>query len=112
MVKKAKQAGDLIKDEKDRKIVYDFLPKKYHQYHYIGRLDYNSEGLLLFTKETSFKRYMELPKSNIKRSYLVNVIGSFDENKILYNSSVCFFYKSTSSYICFAHSRNPNIIIL
>ena len=27
------------KDEKDRKIVYDFLPKKYHQYHYIGRLD-------------------------------------------------------------------------
>ena len=70
------------KDEKDRKIVYDFLPKKYHQYHYIGRLDYNSEGLLLFTKETSFKRYMELPKSNIKRSYLVNVIGSFDEIKI------------------------------
>ena len=70
------------KDEKDRKIVYDFLPKKYHQYHYIGRLDYNSEGLLLFTKETSFKRYMELPKSNIKRSYLVNVIGSFDKNII------------------------------
>ena len=70
------------KDEKDRKIVYDFLPKKYHQYHYIGRLDYNSEGLLLFTKETSFKRYMELPKSNIKRSYLVSVMGTFDQNKL------------------------------
>ncbi len=70
------------KDEKDRKIVYDYLPKKYHQYHYIGRLDYNSEGLLLFTKETSFKRYMELPKSNIKRSYLVNVKGTFDLNKL------------------------------
>ena len=70
------------KDEKDRKIVYDFLPKKYHLYHYIGRLDYNSEGLLLFTKETSFKRYMEIPKSNIKRSYLVNVIGSFNEIKL------------------------------
>ena len=70
------------KDEKNRKIVYDFLPKKYQLYHYIGRLDYNSEGLLLFTKETSFKRYMELPKSNIKRSYLVNVIGPFNENKL------------------------------
>ena len=70
------------KDEKDRNIVYDYLPKKYHQYHYIGRLDYNSEGLLLFTKETSFKRYMELPKSNIKRSYLVNVMGTFDQNKL------------------------------
>ena len=70
------------KDEKNRKIVYDFLPKKFQLYHYIGRLDYNSEGLLLFTKETSFKRYMELPKSNIKRSYLVNVIGPFNENKL------------------------------
>ena len=24
------------KDEKDRKIVYDFLPKKFHHYHYVG----------------------------------------------------------------------------
>ncbi len=70
------------KDEKNRSIVYDFFPKKFHSYHYIGRLDYNSEGLLLFTDHTPFKRYMESPKSKIKRVYLVNVVGSFSEIKL------------------------------
>ena len=70
------------KDERNRSIVYDFFPKKFHQFHYIGRLDYNSEGLLLFTDSTSFKRYMESPKSKIKRTYLVNVFGAFNEIKL------------------------------
>ena len=70
------------KDEKNRTIVYDFLPKKFHNFHYIGRLDYNSEGLLAFTDHTAFKRFMESPKSKIKRIYLVNVIGSFNDTKI------------------------------
>ncbi len=70
------------KDEKNRTIVYDFIPKKFIHFHYIGRLDYNSEGLLLFTDYTPFKRFMESPKSKIKRVYLVYVIGSFNEIKL------------------------------
>ena len=46
------------KDEKDRTVVYDYLPKKFANYHYIGRLDYNSEGLLLFTDHAPYKRFM------------------------------------------------------
>ena len=65
-------------DEKNRTIVYDYLPKKFNHYHYIGRLDYNSEGLLLLTDSTAYKRKLESPKSNIKRVYIVNVIGSFN----------------------------------
>src|SRR5210317_322714 len=61
-------------DEKNRTIVYD--------YHYIGRLDYNSEGLLLLTDSTAYKRKLESPKSNIKRVYVVNVIGSFNNLKL------------------------------
>ncbi len=82
------------KDEKNRTVVYDFLPKKFHSFHYIGRLDYNSEGLLVFTDNTSFKRFMESPKSKIKRVYLVNVIGSFNDIKLkamnqkIYSSTV------------------------
>ena len=63
-------------DEKNRTIIYDYLPKKLNHYHYIGRLDYNSEGLLLLTDSTVYKRKLESPKSNIKRVYVVNVIGS------------------------------------
>ena len=70
------------RDEKNRHIVYDYLPKKYFKFHYIGRLDFNSEGLLLFTDNIPYKRYMELPKSKIKKVYLVNVIGPFSEIKL------------------------------
>ena len=69
-------------DEKNRTIVYDYLPKKFNHYHYIGRLDYNSEGLLLLTDSTAYKRKLESPKSNIKRVYVVNVIGSFNNLKL------------------------------
>ena len=69
-------------DEKNRTIVYDYLPKKFNNYHYIGRLDYNSEGLLLLTDSTTYKRKLESPKSNIKRVYVVNVIGSFNDLKL------------------------------
>ena len=69
-------------DEKERSIIYDYLPKKFYHYHYIGRLDYNSEGLLLLTDSTTYKRKLESPKSNIKRVYLVNVIGSFNDLKL------------------------------
>ena len=69
-------------DEKNRTIVYDYLPKKFSHYHYIGRLDYNSEGLLLLTDSTAYKRKLESPKSNIKRVYIVNVIGSFNNLKL------------------------------
>ena len=69
-------------DEKNRTIIYDYLPKKLNHYHYIGRLDYNSEGLLLLTDSTVYKRKLESPKSNIKRVYVVNVIGSFNNLKL------------------------------
>jgi len=69
-------------DEKNRTIIYDYLPKKFIHYHYIGRLDYNSEGLLLLTDSTVYKRKLESPKSNIKRVYVVNVIGSFNDLKL------------------------------
>tara|TARA_B100000035_G_scaffold242147_1_gene210645 strand:+ start:22 stop:708 length:687 start_codon:yes stop_codon:yes gene_type:complete len=69
-------------DEKDRSIIYDYLPKKFNHYHYIGRLDYNSEGLLLLTDNATYKRKLESPKSNVKRVYLVNVIGSLNDLKL------------------------------
>ncbi len=70
------------KDEQNRPTIYNFIPKKFHQFHYIGRLDFNSEGLLILTDNVGFKRFMELPKSKIIRKYLVNVQGTVDQNKI------------------------------
>ena len=46
----------------------------------IGRLDFNTEGLLLFTNNGEIARYYELPKNKIKRIYDVKVFGDFKES--------------------------------
>ena len=69
-------------DDKNRKTVYDFLGPKQKNLLSIGRLDYNTEGLLLFTDNGEFKRKMELPKNNFERVYKVRVQGFIDKNFI------------------------------
>ena len=66
-------------DDKNRKTVYDFLGPKQKNLLSIGRLDYNTEGLLLFTDNGEFKRKMELPKNNFERVYKVRVQGFIDK---------------------------------
>lgn len=44
----------------------------------IGRLDYNSEGLLLITNDGFLKRYLELPKNNFERKYVVETRGKLN----------------------------------
>lgn len=46
---------------------------------YIGRLDYNSEGLLLFTNSGDIARKMELPKYALQRTYRVRIFGNLNE---------------------------------
>ena len=41
-----------------------------------GRLDFNTEGLLLLTNDGDLARWMELPSSNIVRTYSVRVYGN------------------------------------
>ncbi len=94
-------------DEKERSIIYDYLPKKFNRYHYIGRLDYNSEGLLLLTDSTAYKRKLESPKSNIKRVYLVNVIGSFNDLKLKSLNQKIYAEKIYKNpHVSLTHSNN------
>jgi 23S rRNA pseudouridine2605 synthase len=70
-------------DPQKRKTIYDFLPINMKQYHYVGRLDYNTEGLLLITNDGKLKRYLELPLNKIERIYKVKIHGSISNlNKI------------------------------
>jgi len=68
-------------DEKGRKTIYDVLPKgkEFQNLHYIGRLDLNSEGLLLLTNSSEVKRFYEHPENDIERVYLVRVYGKVDQ---------------------------------
>ena len=70
------------KDNFNRKKIFDLLPKNMPKLISIGRLDYMSEGLILLTNNGDYSRYLELPSSNIVRSYRVCINGTIKKNDI------------------------------
>jgi len=64
------------KDEAGRPTVFDALPKNLPRVISIGRLDINTEGLLLLTNDGELARYLEHPSSGIRRKYRVRVHGT------------------------------------
>ena len=48
----------------------------------IGRLDYNSEGLLLVTNDSVLKQFLENPNNDFPRKYEVKVHGRVNEQKM------------------------------
>lgn len=69
-------------DPKKRKTVFQCLPKNMPRVISIGRLDYNSEGLLILTNDGEFARYYENPKSGVKRVYKVRAFGRYSDDII------------------------------
>lgn len=64
------------RDEKGRSTVFDNLPKDLPRVMSVGRLDLNSEGLLLLTNDGALKRKLELPSTGWLRKYRVRVHGT------------------------------------
>ncbi|MFA5580876.1 MAG: pseudouridine synthase [Paracoccaceae bacterium] len=64
------------RDEKGRPTVFDNLPADLPRVMSIGRLDLNSEGLLLLTNDGGLKRRLELPTTGWLRKYRVRIKGN------------------------------------
>lgn len=62
-------------DEKGRRTIFDALPDTLPRVMTVGRLDLNSEGLLLLTNDGALKRKLELPATGWVRKYRVRVNG-------------------------------------
>ncbi|SDE43220.1 pseudouridine synthase [Limimaricola pyoseonensis] len=69
-------------DEKGRETVFDALPEDMPRVMSVGRLDLNSEGLLLLTNDGELKRRLELPSTGWLRRYRVRIKGSVSEEKL------------------------------
>lgn len=63
------------RDEKGRETIFDHLPENLPRVMTVGRLDLNSEGLLLLTNDGGVKRKLELPSTGWLRKYRVRVNG-------------------------------------
>ena len=70
------------KDEQGRPTIFDDLPEDLPRVMTVGRLDLNSEGLLLLTNDGGIKRKLELPSTGWLRRYRVRVNGRPTDDKL------------------------------
>ena len=79
-----KTAGTVTsaRDERGRRTVFDGLPESMPRTMPVGRLDLNSEGLLLLTNCGELKRRLEHPRSGWLRSYRVRVLGRVESRTL------------------------------
>ena len=69
------------KDEKDRKTIYD-LVKVEQRVFSVGRLDYNSEGLLILTNDGDFANKLTHPSNHVDKEYIVTIEGEITEGEL------------------------------
>ena len=70
------------KDEKGRETIFTHLPENLPRVISVGRLDIDSEGLLLLTNDGELARHLELPATGWTRKYRVRVHGRVEEKKL------------------------------
>ncbi len=69
-------------DEQNRPTVFDGLPPDLPRLISVGRLDVNSEGLLLLTTSGALARHLELPATQLARTYRVRTFGDLGDEAV------------------------------
>ncbi|MHA3839991.1 pseudouridine synthase [Sphingomonas aestuarii] len=69
-------------DPDGRKTIYDHLPSELPRVIPVGRLDMNTEGLLLLTTDGELKRQLELPATGVERSYRARAYGDVTQEQL------------------------------
>ena len=69
-------------DDKGRETVMDLIPKKFAHLRPAGRLDCNTEGLLILTDDGDFINYLTHPKNKVKKVYHALVFGKVKDGEI------------------------------
>ena len=75
MMHKPKGYLTTVSDDRNRKTVMELLPAEFKHLMPVGRLDYNSEGLLLFTNDGNVAQKIMRPAREVLKTYSVKVEG-------------------------------------
>lgn len=68
-----------VSDDKGRKTVMDLMPANVGRIYPVGRLDYDSEGLLILTTDGGLAQKLTHPSNEIPKTYLVKIEGTLTE---------------------------------
>jgi len=63
------------KDELGRPTIYELIPREWDTVQTVGRLDYNSEGLIFLTNDGQFALRLTHPRYGVRKKYLATVEG-------------------------------------
>ena len=69
-------------DELGRRTVYELLPKEWQNTQTVGRLDFNSEGLLFLTNDGQFALRLTHPRYGVHKKYLATVEGTLEQQML------------------------------
>ena len=72
-----------LRDPEGRRIITDLLRDISERVYPVGRLDYDSEGLILLTNDGEFAQKMQHPRFNVPKTYLVKIKGNLSKKEIL-----------------------------
>lgn len=72
-----------VSDDKNRKVVTDYFMGIPERIYPVGRLDYDTSGILLLTNDGDFSQRLSHPKHQVDKVYVAKVKG-FADNKTLY----------------------------
>ena len=101
------------KDEFDRKTVYELIPDFRVHLFSVGRLDYMSEGLLIFTSDGDFADKIIHPRYKLPKVYKVTIKGSLSDEQIqTLRDGVKIEGKLTSPAIVHVKKSNVNSSVL
>jgi len=67
------------RDERGRPTIHDLLPKEWQNLHSVGRLDFNSEGLIFLTNDGQFALCLTHPRYGVGKKYVAGVEGRVEE---------------------------------
>ncbi len=65
-------------DELGRETIYDLLPHSLHNLHHVGRLDADSEGMLILTNDGDLSQRLMHPSKSVEKEYLVTSNQAFE----------------------------------
>lgn len=71
-----------VSDDKGRKTVMDLMPSGVGRIYPVGRLDYDSEGLLIMTTDGELAQKLTHPSNEVPKTYLVKIEGTLTESDL------------------------------
>ena len=82
LLNKPKKIISSTSDNRGRKTVIDLISDVKDRIYPVGRLDFDSEGLIILTNDGTLKNALLNPKYKINKTYIVKIKGSINENQL------------------------------